>query len=263
MFMIPVLQENGEEAYDKYSMKQPFCLDLTYKVTIITNKYEILNQMNQMMHFEFKAINAYIAPNGHFMPMKLENVSDESEYSLDDRKYYSQTYQINLKAYIIRKEDFKVTKIPSRAIIRLLGDTDKKKPKIEAVEEDYFADDCCIREIDDPYYNKLLTININIPNCVDKFKFNIDTDMVIRRFETTNVYDFVISVNGEYQHIDKDIMLYDGDEVFFEITRDKLDELSKIVIQGFDPNEVIDKRYEPESSMDENITQEELFLNVN
>ena len=162
MFLVPVLQENGEEAYDMYSMKQPFCVDLEYTVTIITNKYEVLNDMNQRVHFEFKAINCYIAPNNHFMPMTLEDVSDESEYSLDDRKYYSQSYKIKVKAYIIRKEDFTVTKLPSRAIIRLLGVTDKKKPKIQIGEEDYIADDCCLREEYDPYYNKLLTINMCI-----------------------------------------------------------------------------------------------------
>ena len=159
MFMVPVLQENGEEAYDMYSMKQPFCVDLEYTVTIVTNKYEVLNDMNQRVHFEFKAINCYINPNGHYMPMVLEDVSDESEYSLDDRKYYSQSYKIKVKAYIIRKEDFTVTKVPSRAIMRLLGVTDKKKPKIQVGEEDYIADECCLRETTDPYYNKLLTVN--------------------------------------------------------------------------------------------------------
>ena len=217
MFMVPVLQENGEEAYDMYSMKQPFCVDLEYTVTIVTNKYEVLNDMNQRVHFEFKAINCYINPNGHYMPMVLEDVSDESEYSLDDRKYYSQSYKIKVKAYIIRKEDFTVTKVPSRVIMRLLGVTDKKKPKIQIGEEDYIADECCLRETTDPYYNKLLTVNVEFPSCTDETKFIIDTDMIIRTFETNNVYDFVMSVNGEFQHFDRDINVYDGDEIFFEM----------------------------------------------
>ena len=262
MFIVPVLQENGEEAYDMYSMKQPFCVDLEYAVTIVTNKYEVLNDMNQRVHFEFKAINCYIAPNGHFMPMTLEDVSDESEYSLDDRKYYSQSYKIKVKAYIIRKEDFTVTKLPSRAIMRLLGVTDKKKPKIQIGEEDYIADDCCLREEQDPYYNKLLTVIVDFPSCTDEAKFIIDSDMIIRKFETSNVYDFVISVNGEFQFLDKDIHIYDGDEIFIELTRDKLTKDSTIVIQGFDPNVILDSRYNPESSLDEDISEEELYYNA-
>lgn len=262
MFIVPVLQENGEEAYDMYSMKQPFCVDLEYTVTIVTNKYEVLNDMNQRIHFEFKAINCYIAPNEHFMPMTLEDISDESEYSLDDRKYYSQSYKIKVKAYIIRKEDFTVTKLPSRLILRMLGVTDKKKPKIQIGEEDYIADDCCLREEYDPYYNKLLTINVDFPSCTDEAKFIIDTDMIIRAFETTNVYDFVLSVNGEFQHLDKDIYLYDGDEIYLELSRDCLTKDSIIVMKGFDPNIVLDRRYDPESSLDEDITEEEITYNA-
>lgn len=258
MFIVPILQENGEESYDMYSMKQPFCVDLEYTVTIVTNKYEILNDMNQRIHFEFKSIDCYISPNGHFMPMTLESISDESEYSLDDRKYYSQSYKIKVKAYIIRKEDFIVTHLPSRMVVRLLGVTDKKKPKIELGEEDYIADECCIREDKDPFYNKLLTINIDFPQCTNIAKFAIDTDMIIRKFETTNIYDFVLSVNNEFQDLENDIKLYNGDDLYIEISRDDILKDSILVIQGFDPNTVLDDRYNPESSLDEDIVEEQI-----
>ena len=117
MFYVPVLQENGTEAFDKYTMKQPFQVNFMYSVSIIANKMEIINEMNELMHYEFSAINCYISPNDHPMPMTLEDVSDNSEYSIDDRKYYSQTYKIKVKGYIIRKEDFKVERSPSRVLL--------------------------------------------------------------------------------------------------------------------------------------------------
>jgi hypothetical protein len=73
--------------------------------------------MNEMMHYEFNAITAYISPNDHPMPLTLEDISDESEYTIDDRKYYSQTFKIKLKGYIIRREDYKVERIPSRLVM--------------------------------------------------------------------------------------------------------------------------------------------------
>ena len=88
-----------------------------YSVSIVTNKMELLNEMNEMMHYEFNAITAYISPNDHPMPLTLEDISDQSEYTMDDRKYYSQTFKIKLKGYIIRKEDYKVERIPSRLIM--------------------------------------------------------------------------------------------------------------------------------------------------
>ena len=117
MFYVPVLQENGTEAYDKYTMKQPFSVNFLYSVSIISNKIEIVNKMNETMHYEFSAIDCYISPNGHPMSMTLEDVSDESEYTIDDRKYYSQTFKIKVRGYIIRREDYEVERIPSRLVM--------------------------------------------------------------------------------------------------------------------------------------------------
>lgn len=117
MFYVPVLQENGVEAFDKYTMKQPTCVNLIYTASIITNKMELMNKMNEKMVYEFNAINCYISPNGHPMPMSLEDISDESEYNIDDRKYYAQSFKIKVKGYIIRKEDYKVERIPSRFVV--------------------------------------------------------------------------------------------------------------------------------------------------
>ena len=135
MFYVPVLQENGEEAYDLYSMKQPLSVNFMYTVSVICNKYEILNKFNEMMHYEFSALECYISPNDHPMPMVIENITDESEYSIDDRKYYSQSYQIKLMAYIIRKEDFKVTKIPSRFTVKINSSDSKNKYKKSVIDD--------------------------------------------------------------------------------------------------------------------------------
>lgn len=262
MFMVPVLQENGQQAYDMYSMKQPFCVDMVYSINIITNKYELINKMNQLVHDKFKAINCYIAPNGHYMPMVLDNISDESEYSLDDRKYYSQSYSIKIKAYIIQESDFQVTKLPSRAIIRMLGISEKKKPKIEVVEEDYANDECNIRDNDDPYYNKKITVNIYYGICDECADFDADFDMVIKSIETSNVYDFVVCINDEVQDLDNEIRIYNGDNVKVSASKDKYDEESMITLIGFDPNTILDSRYDPESSLDEKIDEEIIDINA-
>lgn len=117
MFYVPVLQENGTEAYDKYTMKQPTQVNFLYTVSIISNKMDIINEMNELMHYEFNAIDCYISPNDHPMSMTLDDISDESEYTIDDRKYYSQSYKIKVRGYIIRKEDYKVERIPSRLVL--------------------------------------------------------------------------------------------------------------------------------------------------
>jgi hypothetical protein len=70
--------------------------------------------MNKMIQAQFKSIEKYIFPNGYAIPIELNSVSDESEYTIDDRKYYSQTYQIKVMGYVITEDDFSVSKMPSR-----------------------------------------------------------------------------------------------------------------------------------------------------
>lgn len=272
MFVVPVLQENGEEAYDMYTMKQPFCLDIVYSVSIITNKYELINKVNQLVNSKFKSLNCYIAPHYHYMPMVLNEISDESEYGIDDRKYYSQTYNITVKAYIILEEDFNVTRLPSRLSVRILGSDEKKKmkgvketSKIQIEEDDInWAEECRKQFLDetDPYYKKKLTLTINYPICTSTAEFVIDTDMVIRQVETNNIYDFVFCVNGERMMFDDEVKVYNEDKIKVIISRDIDEEESSITFIGVDPNVILDSRYNPESPLDELVQEENIEYNA-
>ena len=252
MFIVPVLQNNQLIAYDMYSMKQPFCVNIEYTINIVTNKYELINEMNLLVNDKFKSINTYIFPNNHPMPLSLESVSDESEYSLDDRKYYSQTYKIILKAYIIKEEDFTITHLPSRIIVKTLGEkikTKKKNKDIITVEEnDYFNDDCGLRDEGEPLYYRLVTININIDLCHKETVFTMDGNVVIKKIETDNIHDFELYLNNEKQNLENDIQIYHEDEVKIIIEKKKMYEDSKLIITGFDPNIILN---DPESALDE------------
>ena len=70
------------EAFDRanrryfidYKVKQPFTVDLSYTIGLVTNKYELINKFNQLVNEKFKAINCYLRPNGHYIPMKLNDI---------------------------------------------------------------------------------------------------------------------------------------------------------------------------------------------
>lgn len=109
-----VTNESGITHIERYTMKQPTAVNFIYTINLVTSSYSALNKFNNMVHYEFNAIQRYIFPNGFAMPMTLESVSDESEYAIDDRKYYAQSYQIKLSGFIIREEDYNVHIIPIR-----------------------------------------------------------------------------------------------------------------------------------------------------
>lgn len=312
MYLVPVLQESGDEAFDLYTMKEPYAVNFTYSVSIITNKYELLNEMNSQMHYQFQAINDYINVNGHYMPLTLDDISDESEYDLEERKYYSQTFKIKLKAYIIRKEDYTVKRVPSKLVMytnenvysrkgsvrqgrqapreydiqtlrRFMTDSEifdelekngvcnvhptNKFPdanyNVEVVEEQC-PEECPIEEDDQKYYNKILKVIMRYNECESSMTFNIDTDMVIEKVETENVYDFKLLVNGEVQDIENhSVKIYNEDEIIVKITRDDDYSESSVILVGYDPNDVYDKAYNPESSLDETPNETEIIIKTN
>lgn len=295
MFAVPVLQENGEEAYDLYSMKQPFAINFVYTVNLICNKYELLNRFNEMVHYEFQSLECYIAPNGHAMPMILESVNDESEYTIDDRKFYSQTFSIKVMGYIIRKEDYKVTRVPSRFIVKFLDSEETKKNKritdfdlktnkivseldcsvpydtvdirkkrgTVILKEEELPDNCCIKDEEDKYHNKSLEYEITIPNCESGITFAVESDMVLTEVTTENVYDFTIYTNNEFTDLDFDVSFLKEDEIKINITRDDLYSDSKIIIKGYDPNIIVDITENKESELDTTPVNEKIIVDGN
>lgn len=251
MFLVPTLEENQQIAYDMYSMKQPFCVNMEYTISLITNKYEILNQMNQMVQEKFKSITAYIFPNNHPMPLSLESINDESEYNLDDRKYYSQAYKLKLKAYIIQEKDFTVTKLPSRIAIKTIGDNKKRKEKnIVSYEENGYWDDSCYTEEPSRYYYKKIVLTLNFETCEEQ-KMILNNNFTLRNIETFNIYDFRILVNGERQKLENEIKIEEDDELLIKVSKKDVLQPSQIIIIGFDPTVTYDSNFDPESSLDE------------
>lgn len=135
------VEDDGEEIVQTYSMKQPFSVNLTYTMNVITSSYSMLNEANAMILDKFKSLEEYIFPNGHAMPMELNSISDESDYTIEDRKYYSQSYQFKVMAYIINEKDFKVTKMRSRLMNQfIVGENSGNKKKKEKFNIGTFTD---------------------------------------------------------------------------------------------------------------------------
>ena len=306
MFYVPVLEENGTEAFDKYTMKQPFGVNFTYSISIVTNKMEILNEMSEQMLYEFSAINCYIMPNDHPMSMSLEEISDNSEYTIDDRKYYSQTYKVKVKGYIIRKEDYTIERIPSRFVLSSHDDdssgsiSKRKKNRVEKVKfmddtkemkhdenyrknvytnvdycdiqyvndkprnieiyEETLDNNYCCDEVKQRYTNKVVKFILDFENCIREISFINDKEIILTSVETENVYDFRLLVNDEVMDFDNEIHLLNEDKITVKISRDDEYKVSKLTLVGYDPNEVVDNNDIPEVSIDEKITEEDIYV---
>lgn len=189
------VDKHGNRYFIDYRMKQPISIDLIYTVSIFTNKYQLLNDFNLLMNKKFAAIDCYIRPNGHFIPMTLDDISDESVYDIDDRRFYSQSYLITVKAYIIPKDSFRVIEQP----MLKLGCFDGailSKPKTIVEETECDANY-------NPYEFQPIEIQTVFPPNSSKHKFKIDCDCEITSISMRNVRFFDLYINENLININR------------------------------------------------------------
>lgn len=241
MKRVEARDKNDRKYYIDYRMKQPLGVDFRYAVSLMTNKYELINTFNQLIQEKFKAITAYIRPKGHFMSMNLESVTDESVYNIDDRQFYSQTAIIIVKAYIIPEDYFVVEEKPA---LRFLGfDLEERKQTYADIEEGAIV---CP---ENDFYYKPITVTIGFATCDDKIKFNIDTNFTIKTIELDNVRTFVFKINDEIIDIQNIIAngetftVKEGDEIKIKrLRRKSFVNNSTIKLIGYNRDIVYDKR---------------------
>jgi hypothetical protein len=100
---------NGnEQGMDIYTIPQPVPVDIKYSVKIICNRMRELNQLNKVVMQTFSSRQAYTFIKGQYVPIILENVSDESQMTMEARKYYVQNYDFTMLGYLIDEDEFEV-----------------------------------------------------------------------------------------------------------------------------------------------------------
>lgn len=191
-----VTDEAGRKYIIDYEMKQPYTVDLVYRVNIVTTKIELLNEFNLKVLDAFKSKQAYIEPNGYYMSMVLDTTSDESKYSVDDRQFFNQSVAITVRAYIIKEEDFRVSEKPLLSM-KFTGDDAKKERPLVSIQPD--VESCDTGDTPDDRYYETLRLDFDI--CQDDaVVFNTKANnIVIYFYEVENIKYFQISVDdGEW-----------------------------------------------------------------
>lgn len=100
---------NGnQQGMDIYTIPQPVPVDINYSVKIICNRMRELNQLNKVVMQKFSSRQAYTFIKGQYVPIVMSNVSDESQMTMNQRKYYVQSYDFTMLGYLIDEEEFEV-----------------------------------------------------------------------------------------------------------------------------------------------------------
>jgi hypothetical protein len=136
---VPTWNGNNQ-GMDIYTIPQPVPVDINYSVKIVCNRMREINQMNKIVLQKFSSRQAYTFIKGQYVPIIMNNNSDESQMTMDSRKYYVQSYDFTMLGYLIDEEEFEVKPAIARSLLVYELDTSliKKKKLKEPENPDEF-----------------------------------------------------------------------------------------------------------------------------
>jgi hypothetical protein len=117
--------DGQRKGLDIYTIPQPVPVDITYSVKFVCNRMRELNELNKNVLQKFSSRQAYTFIKGQYVPLILQNISDESVVDLDKRKYYIQSYEFLMMGYLIDEEEFEVKPAISRTVQLLEAKTSR------------------------------------------------------------------------------------------------------------------------------------------
>ena len=174
---------NGnEQGMDIYTIPQPVPVDINYSVKIICNRMRELNQLNKIIMQKFSSRQAYTFIKGQYVPIVLQNITDESQMQIDARKYFIQNYDFTMLGYLIDEEEFEVKPAIARVAQIMELDTTslkRRRPKFP--------------ENPDEFLSKFLFVagNNTLSEMID-FRANLSF------VGSSNVESFDVYINGDY-----------------------------------------------------------------
>lgn len=174
---------NGnEQGMDIYTIPQPIPVDITYSVKIICNRMRELNELNKVVMQKFSSKQAYTFIKGQYVPIVLNNISDESQLTLDSRKYYIQNYEFTMLGYLIDEAEFEVK--PAIVRVTQLFELDTRVPNKKRKQFSENPDEIVL--------NYLFVVGNNILS--DIVNLSVNMNLV----STTNVESYDVYINNNY-----------------------------------------------------------------
>tara|TARA_R110002167_G_scaffold314176_1_gene519888 strand:+ start:526 stop:1611 length:1086 start_codon:yes stop_codon:yes gene_type:complete len=155
--------DGNRKGYDVYTIPQPVPVDVIYDIKIVCNRMRELNQFNKVILQKFTSRQAYTFVKGHYIPMILSSVGDESVVDTEDRRYYQQNYQFQLQGFLIDEDEFEVSPAVSRVVTLLGGEDRKSKDTGQVVLKSKWVYDTISTAVTKTYITKvdLKTIRTN------------------------------------------------------------------------------------------------------
>ena len=167
---------------DVYKIPQPIPVDITFNIKLFCNRMRELNEFNKIVMQTFTSKQAYTQIKGHFIPITLDSVADESAKDLEKRKYYIANYTFVMKGLLIDEEEFQISPAITRQVTMFEVDTKTRGRKVtpQPPRPNSFDLD--------------LTFLSGITQLSEVYRYTVD----LKIGEISNVSSYSVYLNGNY-----------------------------------------------------------------
>ncbi len=195
--------DGNKNGYDIYKIPQPVPVDITYTVAIICNRMREVNKFNQIVIEKFASLQAYQVIKGHYIPIKMNSITDESVMDLEKRKYYIQKYEFTMNGFLMDEDQFEVMPAITRSFQIFETETPYKKRRQK-------------RSIPP----EPATYDLVFPTTSDQVEELFNYTLTLNLSNSDNVSSFQVFINGDYYGNDlQTIQVNTNDTILFEIVR--------------------------------------------
>ena len=205
--------DGQRKGMDIYKIPQPVPVDITYNVKIFCNKMRHLNEFNKKVLQKFSSRQAYAEIKGHYIPIILNNSSDESVLDIEKRKYYVQNYEFLMMGFLLDEEEFEVSPAISRTATLFEVDTFNRKRRVskEPANPDNF-------ELD-------ILFNEGVTALTETYRYQVDLSIL----DSDNVNSYSVYINDNYVGDDiPTIKISTNDLIKIEVEKDDLTKTSTL-----------------------------------
>ena len=199
---------NGnQKGFDVYTIPQPVPVDLNFQVKIMCNRMRELNTFNKNVLQTFSSRQAYTFIKGQYVPIIMNNISDESVTEVERRQYYIQSYDFTMLGYLIDEEEFQVK--PAVARVVQLFETDVNVAQGRRAEK--------FPPNPNEFEYPLLYTSGNTSLIDNQVDYRINLSLI----STNNIDTWDVTINGDYYGSDLDtIQLNTGDILQVDVIKD-------------------------------------------
>ena len=205
--------DGNQQGMDIYTIPQPVPVDINYSVKIVCNRMRELNQLNKIIMQKFSSRQAYTFIKGQYVPIVLQNISDESQSTIEQRKFYIQNYDFTMLGYLIDEEEFEVKPAISRVVQLMELDTSLLKKKRKQYPEN-----------PDEFLTNFLFVTGNTI-LTERIDFTADLSFI----NSVNIDSYEVYINDNYYGEDvQKIQITTNDILRIEVVKTNNSQESKI-----------------------------------